>query len=104
MYTATQFSSSADKEKFEKQFKKLVTKGFQRSDFPKWFYTRLSMTFSHIAHYDIHGFWETWFSTADKQAAFLRHTASVMIYGDASCTFSDVEKTIQQWVRNNYAC
>lgn len=97
-YTPTDFSTSADKEKFEKQFKKLVESGFKRSMFPKWFYTRLSMCFGHIAHYNQEGFYQTWFIDTRWQYEFLEATVKYPCYGDPAYTYSDVEKVLVAWI------
>ncbi len=44
---------------------------WKRSLFTKTFYNRLSMCFGHIAHYDIHGFYETWFTCDKDRLEFL---------------------------------
>jgi hypothetical protein len=99
MYTPTKFSTAQDKEKFYKQFQKFVESDFARSKFPKWFYTRLSMTFGHIAHYDQHGFYGEFFTSTKGKAEFLKQTLLHGCYGDPAFTYSDVEKDLQAWVR-----
>src|SRR3990167_862659 len=60
-YTATEFDTAADKEKFELQFKRFVMSDFAENKFPNWFYKSLSMTFGHIAHYNKAGFYSTFY-------------------------------------------
>lgn len=98
MFTATQFSTVEDKEKFVKQFIKFVESDFASSNFPMWFYKRLSMTFGHIAHYNRDGFYGTWFTTTKDKLAFIRNVYQSNRYGDPSCTYSDVEKYLTDWV------
>ena len=101
MYTATEFSSIEDKYKFEKQFKRFVESGFKRTLFPKWFYTRLSMMFGHIAHYNIYGFYQYWFSDIEKQQHFINNCLQWRCYGDPAFTYSDVERELKDWIQRN---
>lgn len=98
-FTPTAHSTVADKEKFLKHFQRFVKSGYNKNLFYKWFYTRLSMTFGHIAHYNRHGFYGTWFETEDQRADFLRHTMQYGCYGDAAYTYCDVERAIQTELR-----
>lgn len=101
MYTPTKYEKQpGEKEKFAKQFKKFVESDFAFSKFPKWFYTRLSMTFGHIAHYNQHGFYATFFKSTRGKAEFLKQTLMYGCYGDPEYTYSDVEKDLQDWVRS----
>jgi len=97
MYTATEFSTTADKQRFERQFKRFVERGFRREDFPKTFYQRLSNCFGFIAHYNVHGFYETYFTTPEGKVDFLLAVTRT-VYGDPAFTFSDVEREVQSWV------
>ncbi len=99
--TATEFSTVEDKEKFIKHFKRFVEGGMKRTVFPKWFYIALSTTFGHIAHYDINGFYDTWFRTLCSKIAFLEHTLKAGCYGSPAFTYSDAEKVIQDWLRKS---
>lgn len=100
-FTPTKWDSAEQKAKFANQFVRLIERGFQFHDFPKWFYNRLSNTFGHIAHYNQLGFWETWFENQGQQLAFLRHTATCQICGDPAFTYSDVERALQGWLKKN---
>lgn len=102
-FTPTQFSTTADKAKFANHFVKFVLGGFAQRQFPKWFYTRLRMTFGHIAHYNQVGFYDTWFARPHSQREFIEHTLRHPCYGDPAHTFSDVEKALIGWLRNNRA-
>jgi len=100
-FTATQWDDAEQKAKFANHFVRFVQADFPQSLFPKWFYTRLSMTFGHIAHYNQLGFWETYFTTLDDKIAFLEYTMQGGGYGDSTYTYSDVEKAIQSWLFTN---
>jgi hypothetical protein len=100
-FTPTKWQSADDKARFAKQFIRFVQSDFAKSLFPKTFYVRLSMTFGHIAHFNQHGFYETFFGTTQDKVRFLRVTLQHPCYGDPAWTFSDVEKALQAWLREN---
>lgn len=98
-FTPTQWDSAADKARFANHFARFVDSDFKRTLFPKWFYTRLSMTFGHIAHYDIHGFYETQFGSTAAKLRFLQQTQRRGL-GSPTFTYSDVEDALAAWVRD----
>jgi hypothetical protein len=107
MFTATQFQptkweSAEQKAKFANHLVKFIQGGYKKSHFPQWFYARLSNCFGHIAHYNQHCFYATWFENPADRASFLRNIAEWPCYGDAEYTYSDVELAIRAWVRNKY--
>jgi hypothetical protein len=102
-FTPTEFSTAEDKAKFANHFVRFVESGFKESLFPKWFYTRLSMTFGHIAHYNRNGFYETWFANTDKQMEFLQHTMRYPCYGQPEYTYCDVEEALIYWLEKRLA-
>ena len=79
----------------------VVSNGFKFEHFPKWFYTRLSMCFHHIAHYNQYGFYTTWFEEEEDRQEFIERIKNMSIYGDPEYTYSDVEKVLQDWVKEN---
>ena len=97
-FTATQWDASEKKAGFAKQFIRFVQSDLSKSQFPKTFYQRLSMTFGHIAHYNQHGFFETFFTTTEDKVRFLRQTLQHPCYGDPAWTYSDIERALQQWL------
>lgn len=100
MLTATKCSTIEDKEKFLKHFERFARSGYKRTLFYKWFYVRLSNMFGFIAHYNINGFYSEKFSTVERIEEFKTQIREYPCCGDASYTFSDVEKIIQK--RINY--
>lgn len=100
-FTATEWSSPEDKAKFCNQFVRFVEGGFKREQFPKWFYTRLSMTFGHIAHYNQDGFYRTFFTSTNNICYFLQETLAYPCSGFPEYTYSDAEKVIQAWITEN---
>ena len=97
-FVPTKYSTAEEKAKFANQFVKFVDNGCQLKHFPKWFYRRLSMTFGHIAHYNLEGFYDTWFCHPSSLWNFIQHTLGYPCYGDPEYTYSDVEKAIQEWL------
>jgi hypothetical protein len=102
-FVPTEWSTAADKAAFGNTFLHFIDSEWKRSHFTKSFYQRLSNCFGHIAHYNIHGFYETWFTYDKDRAEFLKHTLSWPCWGDPTFTFSDVERAIKQQVQaRNY--
>jgi hypothetical protein len=100
-FTPTKWDTADKKAAFARQFIKFVQSDFARSKFPKTFYQRLSMTFGHIAHFNQHGFFETFFTSTDGKVHFLRLTLAYPCHGDPAWTYSDVEHALQTWLRKN---
>jgi hypothetical protein len=102
-FQPTKFSTAQDKADFGNAFLHFIESEWVRTAFTKSFYNRLSMCFSHIAHYDAAGFYETWFTSDADRLRFLRHTLAWPCWGDPEFTFCDVERAIQQEIRKrNY--
>ena len=102
-FTATKFSTAADKAEFGNTFLRFIESEWAPALFTKSFYNRLSMCFGHIAHYNRTQFYEEWFSSLAAQVRFLKHALRFPCYGDPEYTFSDVERAIQREIVNrNY--
>ena len=95
-YTPTHFNTAEDKEWFVKHFIRFAEKGFPQHLFTKKFYRKLINTFGHIAHYDINGFWETFFTNTPDKVDFLEQTMNFPCYGNPAYTYCDAEKEIQR--------
>ena len=101
-FISTKWDSAEQKAKFANQFVKFVDNGFKESDFPEWFYKRLSMCFSHIAHYNRQGFFDTFFTSISYKIDFIRQTLDCDCYGDSTFTYSDVERVLKQWMEEKH--
>jgi hypothetical protein len=102
-FVPTKFSTAQDKAEFGNTFLHFIESEWARTAFSKSFYNRLSMCFSHIAHYDAAGFYATWFTTDADRLRFLQHTLAWPCWGDPEYNFCDVERAIQQEIRKrNY--
>ena len=102
-FVPTQFSTAADKASFGNTLLHFLDADCSRELFIKKLYNRLSMTFGHVAHCDIEGFYSTWFTRDRHRLGFIQKLLRWPCHGDPKFTFSDVEQAIQQVVRErNY--
>lgn len=102
-FVPTQFSTAADKAIFGNTLLHFLDSDCARDLFTRKFYNRLSMTFGHIAHCDIEGFYSTWFTRDRHRVGFIQKLLHWPCHGDPKFTFSDVEHAIQRVVRErNY--
>ncbi len=97
-YTPTEWATAEDKAKWEEKFKNFIMKGCKDTMFNKPIYSRLSLMFQHIAHFNKVGFYAEWFSTPARRLAWLERIANLEIYGHPTHTWSDVEQSIKRWV------
>lgn len=98
-FAPTKWDTAEDKARFANQFVRFVESDFAWAEFPKWFYVRLSMCRSHIAHFNQHHFYTKWFTASTDEQAFLQRWRDFPIFGDPEYTYSDVEHALQQWLR-----
>lgn len=98
-FIPTKFSTAADKARFANHLIRFIRKGFPKSIFPNWFYTRLSMTFGHIAHFNAYGFFDTFFTSEEGKRRFMQITLNHSCSGDPAWTYSDVEEAVQKYLR-----
>src|SRR5208282_1187211 len=95
-FLPTKWSTADEKAAFGNAFLHFMLTGFLAGRFTEKLYTRLSMCFGHIAHFDRNNFAETWFDSPESIASFVNHLMQWPCYGDAGYTFSDVERAIQR--------
>ena len=100
-FVPTQWNTAEDKSKFANHMIRFIEGDFKDTLFPKWFYQRLSNTFGHIAHYDISGFYYTWFSNIKTKVSFLENLIEhgTQAPGDPAFTYRDVEHVLANYVR-----
>ena len=67
----TEFMSAAEKRKVLRHWVKFLESGLAKDNFTKSLYNHLIMHCSFIAHYDINGFYDTYFTAGDDTNAFL---------------------------------
>lgn len=100
-FAPTKWEKAEAKVRFARQFIRFVKSDFDQRQFPHWFYTRLALTFSNIAHYNQAGFFEEFFLTTEGRVRFLKQTLRHPCWGDPTFTYSDVEKALQSWLVQN---
>jgi hypothetical protein len=100
-FTPTKWDDAQTKANFGRQFVKFVKSDFDAKRFSQAFYRRLALTFGHIAHFNRQGFFDTFFTTTEGKVRFLRMTLNHPCYGDPAFTYSDVERALQSWLREN---
>ena len=104
-FTPTKWNTAEDKARMTKKLTKFILSGFQQPSFTKEVYKRLSTMFGHIAEYDIQGFYSVWFEDDDACLNWaenvIRGGVLGFVVGDPAWTWSDVEKTLQHWMREN---
>jgi len=99
-FTPTQWSTAKEKADFGNWLVRFIESGVKRSLFPKTKYRRLSMCFSHIAHYNVQGFYSEWFENGPEK--WIDYIIDRPIYGDPSFTYSDVEREMVKYARKNW--
>jgi len=67
----TKFLSAQEKEKVLRQWELFLKSGLSKDKFTKALYNHLIMHCSFIAHYDIHGFYSTYFEEGEDTVNFL---------------------------------
>jgi hypothetical protein len=101
LFTATQFDTAQDKADFANWLVRFIVDGFKCAAFHTARYRRLSNCFGMIAHYNKFGFYDAQFETPQRRQEFLQHiTHAWRCPGDPAWTFSDVEKCVQQWLKD----
>jgi hypothetical protein len=98
-FTATQWSTAADKAKFANALMTFIANEFPRRSFTNSLYQRLNNTFGHIAHCDRDTYYSEFFERDADEIVFLDQTLHWPCYGDPAWTFSDVERAVKKRLR-----
>ncbi len=102
-FASTEWSTTAEKADFGNSLLHFLDAGCPRELFTRKFYTRLSMTFGNITHYNLDGFYDTWFTRERHRLGFVQKLLRWPCHGDPKFTFSDVEYAVQRVTRErNY--
>lgn len=101
-FKPTKWEEAEKKSTFAIGLVRFIESGCNRNLFHKALYRRLSMCFGHIAHYNQYGFFEEWFSDAHAIDRWKNHVKTWTIYGDPEYTYSDVERALQAYARENW--
>ena len=97
-FTSTEFHPAEEKAAFVKWLKRFVKNGCPANSFRKSMYYYCMNIFGHIAHYDIGGYYEEWFSSPERIKAWLEWAVRADAVGDPSYCHSDVERAVKQWI------
>lgn len=102
-FTPTEWAPAEEKAKIADKITRFILGGFQQGSFTKAMYQRLSNMFGHIAHYNINGFYDKWFSDIKACRGWAEHITGNWLSGtgDPRFTWSDVEKALIQWMKDN---
>jgi hypothetical protein len=100
-FRPTKWSSAEDKAWFGNHLLKFLAMDFPRPSFSKRLYGRLSNTFGHIAHYNIHIFFDDFFLTQSSKIEFLTQSIAWPCWGDGEYTYCDVEHAVIHRVRGS---
>lgn len=104
-FTATAYDSAEDKAKWANAMASWILRGFPENGWREGLYYHLYQhMYCHIAHFNRHGFYATWFADIYRQLDWLRYAASggpMGCLGDPTHTWSDVERAFQSWIRVN---
>ena len=96
----TKFMSAQEKQKVLHRWELFLKSGLSKDKFTKNLYNHLIMNCSFIAHYDIHGFYATYFEEAEDTVRFLsqfdnrngiqKSVEYGMIYWYTNCDYNDI--------------
>lgn len=82
-FTDTKFMTTDDKIRVAKQFKVFVEGGFKREDFTERLYEFLHVNAGFIAHYNIDGFYATYFNGDENDLnRFISHIINQSMWGE----------------------
>ena len=102
-FIATRWQTTQDKAHFANQLVAFIESGYKISKFNRAFYSRLSQCFGFIAHYNKAGFYAEYFEDLSGQLNFRDRIRLWRCYGSPDCTYSDVERAVQAYLRVSYA-
>lgn len=107
VFIQTEFQNSRNfppnvKSAFANQFVRLVCSKFSLTEFPKWFYMKLSCTFGLSGLWDRENFYSSHFIGTVKQHDFIKRCVEYKVVGLANWTMGDAETAIQQWLKDNF--
>lgn len=91
----SEYMSAKEKDQVLKAWERFIVGGFKRKDFTKALYHHLYQGCSFIAHYDIEGFYSTYFRKPSNTVQFLQQFDRD--YGLCSAEYGD-----SWWIRHSY--
>ncbi|MCJ7655967.1 MAG: hypothetical protein MUO97_11865 [Dehalococcoidia bacterium] len=97
MFTDVQFMTAKGKELVLKNWKTFLQHSLKKEHFTKRLYNHLHLHCGFIAHYDIHGFYATYFEAGQDTEKFFEHFCnySAQNYG-ANADYDDLNTAMRQ--------
>ena len=97
MFKDAQFMTAKEKEMVLKNWKTFLRDGLKKQHFTKRLYEHLHLHCGFITHYDIHGFYSTYFEAGQDTERFFEHfcTHTAANYG-ASIDYDDLNTAMRQ--------
>ena len=93
MFTDVEFMTAKEKELVLKNWQTFLKHGLQRKHFTKRLYNHLHLHCGFIAHYNIHGFYSTYFEAGEDTQRFVEHFCNhptTMDYDDLNTAMQEV--------------
>jgi len=97
MFTDVEFMTAREKELVLKNWRTFLQHGLKKEHFTKRLYEHLHLHCGFIAHYNIHGFYSTYFEAGQDTERFFEHFCGYTAanYG-ANCDYDDVNTAMRQ--------
>ena len=97
MFTDVQFMTAKEKELVLKNWRTFLQHGLKKEHFTKRLYNHLHLHCGFIAHYNIHGFYSTYFEAGQDTERFFEHFCnySARNYG-ANIDYDDLNTAMRQ--------
>ncbi len=97
MFKDVEFMTAREKELVLKNWRNFLKNGLQKQHFTKRLYEHLHLHCGYIAHYNIHGFYSTYFEAGQNTERFFEHFCN---YTAADCRangdYGDVNTAMRQ--------
>jgi len=93
MFTDVEFMTAKEKELVLNKWETFLKHGLQKKHFTKRLYNYLYLHFAFIAHYNIHGFYSTYFEAGEDTQRFFEHFCNhttTMDYDDINTAMQKV--------------
>ena len=97
MFTDVKFMTAKEKKLVLKNWKSFLKHGLKKQHFTKRLYNHLHLHCGYIAHYDIHGFYSTYFEAGQDTERFFEHfcTYTKANFG-ANSDYDDLNAAMRQ--------
>ena len=93
------FQTAAEKMALLDEWVPFLDSQCAREKFTKALYQHFSLRWNHIAHYDIHGFYETWFSNEALRREFMDKFEQEFTTGQLDSDYHDINQAMLYTLR-----